>query len=505
MKQLEETNGQPTSVRQYIMPCVVASVASLFFPPTLYRAGGTLQRMTQVLGKLAVPLFMGQQFETTPALLRRVLQRLPFTRTGKVCALMNKYTDFIRKQIEDYKSTWDEEPVKDFIKYYTERIERAELEGDQRFQYRFLVGSVKDLIMGGTFSSTSAIHWHLLNFAARPDTVQARVQLEIDEVVGTERAPTWEDRKRMPYTLACIWELDRWKTPSPLGAARVTSDDLVAEGVFIPKDTVIVFNTWAVHNDTSYWKDPYCFNPCRFLNKDGSTVSQKPPHWMPFSVGRRSCPGEAFATLEIFLLLTLLLQKFRVVLETPLPYDLDDPRIEATSEDLSALVSRAEVLLKEIVIREEMVQHVEATTREQSKCAKWFAYRADRPSVLTPLKKATPADEAKPSDGGKDPWDDTAEPNSSVEIEDKDAKETCTLAEATTGETQDTYDTVMPASCSAPAKRLHEETDEQEEKDQEKGCSDEPPPKAPPGRRPAFKPKPGVQAKRRTTTSTPPR
>ncbi|XP_049527187.1 cytochrome P450 2B9-like isoform X3 [Dermacentor silvarum] len=327
MKQLEETNGQPTSVRQYIMPCVVASVSSLFFPSTLYSTGGTLQHMTQVLGKMAVPLFSGQQFETTPALLRSVLQRLPFTRTGKMCALVNEYTDFIRKQIEDYKSTWDEEPVKDFIKYYTERIERAELEGDQRFQYRFLVGSVKDLIMGGTFSSTSAIHWHLLNFAARPDTVQARVQLEIDEVVGTERAPTWEDRKRMPYTLACIWELDRWKTPSPLGAARVTSDDLVAEGVFIPKDTVIVFNTWAVHNDTSYWKDPYCFNPCRFLNKDGSTVSQKPPHWMPFSVGRRSCPGEAFATLEIFLLLTLLLQKFRVVLETPLPYDLDDPRI----------------------------------------------------------------------------------------------------------------------------------------------------------------------------------
>ncbi|KAH7937437.1 hypothetical protein HPB49_012419 [Dermacentor silvarum] len=131
--------------------------------------------------------------------------------------------------------------------------------------------------------------------------------------------------------------------------------------------------------------------------------------------------------------------------------------------------------------------------------------RNPKPSVLTPLKKATPADEAKPSDGGKDPWDDTAEPNSSVEIEDKDAKEACTLAEATTGETQDTYDTVMPASCSAPAKRLHEETDEQEEKDQEKGSSDEPPPKAPPGRRPAFKPKPGVQAKRRTTTPTPPR
>ncbi|KAH7941195.1 hypothetical protein HPB49_010902 [Dermacentor silvarum] len=327
IKQLEETKGQPASVRQYIMPCVVANVASLVLPPTLYAAGSDLQRMTQVLGKLAVPLFSGLQFDTTPAMLRSVLQHLPFTRIGKVCARINEFTDFIRKQIEDYKSTWDQRPVKDFIHYYTERIEKAEREGDQTFQYRFLVGSVMGLVIGGTFTTTSAIHWHLLNFSARPDTVQARVQQEIDEVVGTERAPTWEDRQRMPYTLACIWELDRWKTLSPLGAVRVTSDDLVAQGVFIPKDTVVVFNMWAVHNDTSYWKDPYCFNPCRFLNKDGSILSQKPPYWMPFSVGRRSCPGEAFATLEIFLFLTLVLQKFRVLLETPLQYDLDDPRI----------------------------------------------------------------------------------------------------------------------------------------------------------------------------------
>nr|XP_054928796.1 uncharacterized protein LOC129385755 [Dermacentor andersoni] len=51
---------------------------------------------------------------------------------------------------------------------------------------------------------------------------------------------------------------------------------------------------------------------------------------------------------------------------------------EAASEDLPALVSRAEEFLKEMVITEDMVQHVEAVTREQSKCAKWFAFRAGR-------------------------------------------------------------------------------------------------------------------------------
>ncbi|XP_065312026.1 uncharacterized protein [Dermacentor albipictus] len=127
-----------------------------------------------------------------------------------------------------------------------------------------------------------------------------------------------------------------------------------------------------------------------------------------------------------------------------------------------------------------------------------------QPSVLTPLKMATTVNEDKPSDGWKDPWDDTVQPTNSTEVEVKEAKETCTSTEVTTGEQHDTDDTVMPTSSSAPAKRLHEEADELEEKDQETG-NDEPPPKATPGRRPAFKLKPGVPAKRRSTTQTPPR
>ncbi|XP_072141294.1 uncharacterized protein [Dermacentor andersoni] len=127
-----------------------------------------------------------------------------------------------------------------------------------------------------------------------------------------------------------------------------------------------------------------------------------------------------------------------------------------------------------------------------------------QPSALTPLKKATTVNEDESSDGWKDPWYDTVESTNSTVVEVKEAEDTCTSTEATTtGEQQDTDDTVMATSSSAPAKRLHEEADEQEEKDQETG-NDEPPPKATPGRRPAFKPKPGVPAKRRSTTQTPP-
>ncbi|KAH6926337.1 hypothetical protein HPB50_017325 [Hyalomma asiaticum] len=84
----------------------------------------------------------------------------------------------------------------------------------------YLVGNINSFLLGGTLSVTRAMMWHMLNFAAHPDTVQARVQREIDNVVGRERLPTWEDRKQMPYTLACVWEMERWKT-APLGILRM--------------------------------------------------------------------------------------------------------------------------------------------------------------------------------------------------------------------------------------------------------------------------------------------
>ncbi|KAH6925193.1 hypothetical protein HPB50_001552 [Hyalomma asiaticum] len=165
--------------------------------------------------------------------------------------------------------------------------------------HRYLVGNVNNFLIAATLTTTLTMTWHMLNFAKNPDTVQARVQREIEEVVGQERLPTWEDRKKMPYTLACVWEMDRWKTVTPLGVARECAEDIVADSVFIPKGSIVLPNIWAVHNDPSLWKDP---GKCR-----------------------RDCPGQTFAAMEIFLLVTFLLQKYRILPERPSEIDLDSP------------------------------------------------------------------------------------------------------------------------------------------------------------------------------------
>ncbi|XP_077535569.1 cytochrome P450 2U1-like [Haemaphysalis longicornis] len=176
-------------------------------------------------------------------------------------------------------------------------------------------------------STTLTMWWLLLVFAKHPDTIQSMIQREIDGVVGSERRPTWEDRKQMPYTLACIWEVERWKTATPLGLARESSDDIVIDGHFIPKGTTVIPNFWACHNDPTLWNEPHKFIPQRFLRDDGNIVSQKPEHLIPFSLGRRSCPGEMFASMEIFLMVTFLLQKYIIVPEHAIQSDLDNPDI----------------------------------------------------------------------------------------------------------------------------------------------------------------------------------
>ena len=57
---------------------------------------------------------------------------------------------------------------------------------------------------------------HLQKALLRDDS-QAKAQREIDEVVGRERLPTYDDRKYLPYIEAIYREVMRWHPPGPLG------------------------------------------------------------------------------------------------------------------------------------------------------------------------------------------------------------------------------------------------------------------------------------------------
>ena len=115
--------------------------------------------------------------------------------------------------------------------------------------------------------------------------VQRKVQSEIDEVVGRERLPSLTDRSSMPYTEAVIQELTRIQPILPLGLPHRATEEFVLNDFTIPKDTVIMGNTFAVHRDPGIFENPSEFRPERFLSEDGTKVLRS-DFLIPFGVGR---------------------------------------------------------------------------------------------------------------------------------------------------------------------------------------------------------------------------
>ncbi|NXG09556.1 CP2J2 protein, partial [Sakesphorus luctuosus] len=111
----------------------------------------------------------------------------------------------------------------------------------------------------------------------------ARVQAEIDAVIGQARQPVLEDRNNMPYTNAVIHEVQRKANIIPFNVPRMAVKDTTVDGFFIPKGTILMANITSVMFDENEWETPDTFNPEHFL-KDGKFW--KRDSFVAFSIGK---------------------------------------------------------------------------------------------------------------------------------------------------------------------------------------------------------------------------
>ncbi|XP_078699161.1 steroid 17-alpha-hydroxylase/17,20 lyase-like isoform X2 [Branchiostoma floridae x Branchiostoma belcheri] len=167
---------------------------------------------------------------------------------------------------------------------------------------------VADVFLGGTETTTQILRWAVLFLAAHPE-IQEKVAAELDSVVGRDRLPELSDREATPYTEATVNEVLRMGLIDPLSLPHATTADTTLRGYHIPKGTEVLPNLWALHHDPDTWGDPHTFRPERFLDETGNLMP-KPFALMPFSVGRRACPGEKMGMADTYLLLAGLVQNF---------------------------------------------------------------------------------------------------------------------------------------------------------------------------------------------------
>ncbi|NXL51205.1 CP2DH protein, partial [Podilymbus podiceps] len=253
----------------------------------------------------------------------------------KVFRGQKAFMDFIDMLIDKHMKTWNPADIRDFTDAFLKEMEKGKVAEERGFNYNNLRLVTADLFGAGSETTSTTLRWAFLYMLLYPE-IQSKVQAEIDKVVGRERSPTMKDQVSMPYTNAVIHEVQRYGDVIPIGLPHMTYRDTKFQGFFIPKGTTVITNLSSVLKDETVWKKPNEFYPEHFLDADGQFV--KPEAFIPFSAGRRACPGEQLARMELFLFFTTLMQKFTFVLPEDQPRPREDGHFALTNSPHPYLV-----------------------------------------------------------------------------------------------------------------------------------------------------------------------
>ncbi|KAJ1328860.1 cytochrome P450 family 619 [Microdochium nivale] len=176
-------------------------------------------------------------------------------------------------------------------------------------------------IKGGSDTSATTLANFVTAMVLHPE-IQKKAQAEIDREVPSDRIPDLSDFGRLPYVMAIIKEVQRWRPVFGIGPPHELSEDIWLDGKLLPKGSTVFLNNWTLCRDEKRYPNPEKFDPDRFEGFTGFASEyanvadpEKRDHYA-YGNGRRLCPGIHLAERNIMHAASKMLWAFDMTLPT---------------------------------------------------------------------------------------------------------------------------------------------------------------------------------------------
>uniref|UniRef100_A0A9L0IQJ3 unspecific monooxygenase n=1 Tax=Equus asinus TaxID=9793 RepID=A0A9L0IQJ3_EQUAS len=149
----------------------------------------------------------------------------------------------------------------DFLQLMINSQNSKELDTHKALSDLELVAQSIIFIFAGYETTSSSLSFLMYFLATHPD-VQQKLQEEIDATFPNKAPPTYDALVQMEYLDMVLNESLRL-FPIAVRLERVCKKDVEINGVFIPKGTVVMVPTFALHKHPEFWPEPEEFRPER--------------------------------------------------------------------------------------------------------------------------------------------------------------------------------------------------------------------------------------------------
>lgn len=168
---------------------------------------------------------------------------------------------------------------------------------------------VMTLMNAGFETTATTLSWLWIALGEHPEVMKT-IESEIASVLGRELL-SFEKLGQLSYTRRAFDESLRLYPPG-LGMMRSSIEDGEFQGHWISKGTQILLGTYFTQRHPDFWRHPDRFDPDHFLPEQ---VADRPKYaYIPFGAGPHVCIGKNLALMESMMILTAIVQRFKVEL-----------------------------------------------------------------------------------------------------------------------------------------------------------------------------------------------